>query len=96
MRIRTPFLACLESIASQDYIGQLRVYVVDDGSKNVAAVRAVHEVYADDPRFRFMLLQKNGGKRKAQIAAIRQSSGDLVLNVDSIRYSRLTLSLSCR
>lgn len=76
-------LACLESIASQDYIGQLRVYVVDDGSKNVAAVRAVHEAYADDPRFRFTLLQKNGGKRKAQIAAIRQSSGDLVLNVDS-------------
>ncbi|WP_024519942.1 chitooligosaccharide synthase NodC [Bradyrhizobium sp. Tv2a-2] len=76
-------LACLESIASQHYAGQLRVYVVDDGSGNVDAVTPVHEAYADDPRFKFTLLRKNAGKRKAQIAAIRQSFGDLVLNVDS-------------
>ncbi|KRR16583.1 chitooligosaccharide synthase NodC [Bradyrhizobium retamae] len=75
--------ACLRSIASQDYAGKLQVCVVDDGSGNLDAVAPVHDAYADDPRFSFILLGKNVGKRKAQIAAIRGSSGDLVLNVDS-------------
>ncbi|WP_026202726.1 chitooligosaccharide synthase NodC [Bradyrhizobium sp. WSM2793] len=74
---------CLESLASQDYAGKLQVYVVDDGSANREVVAPVHEIYANDPRFSILLLEKNVGKRKAQIAAIRSSSGDLVLNVDS-------------
>ncbi|BCM17552.1 chitooligosaccharide synthase NodC [Mesorhizobium sp. J8] len=79
---RTLF-ACLTSIANQEYTGRLRVYVVDDGSGNRDAVTPVHQTFASDPRFNFILLPKNAGKRKAQIAAIRRSSGDLVLNVDS-------------
>ncbi|AMA59887.1 chitooligosaccharide synthase NodC [Bradyrhizobium sp. CCGE-LA001] len=75
--------ACLESIAAQDYTGELRVYVIDDGSANRALLEPVHSVFATDPRFSFILLSKNVGKRKAQITAIRGSSGDLVLNVDS-------------
>ncbi|RRH91915.1 chitooligosaccharide synthase NodC [Mesorhizobium tamadayense] len=75
--------ACLASIASQQYAGKLQVYVVDDGSSNRDAVVPVHGAFAGDPRFSFVLLDKNVGKRKAQIAAIRRSSGDLVLNVDS-------------
>lgn len=75
--------ACLASIADQDYAGQLRIFVVDDGSKNRDALIPVHDTYAHDRRFNFILLPKNVGKRKAQVAAIRRSSGDLVLNVDS-------------
>ncbi|GLS36297.1 chitooligosaccharide synthase NodC [Mesorhizobium tianshanense] len=75
--------ACLASIASQQYAGKLRVYVVDDGSANRDVVVPVHGAFAGDPRFNFILLDKNVGKRKAQIVAIRRSSGDLVLNVDS-------------
>ncbi|WP_027168883.1 chitooligosaccharide synthase NodC [Mesorhizobium sp. WSM3224] len=75
--------ACLASIANQDYGGKLQVYLVDDGSGNRDALRPVHDAYAPDPRFNFILLSKNVGKRKAQIAAIRGSSGDLVLNADS-------------
>nr|P53417.1 RecName: Full=N-acetylglucosaminyltransferase; AltName: Full=Nodulation protein C [Bradyrhizobium elkanii] len=74
---------CLASIASQDYAGKLRVIVVDDGSANRDLLGPVHKIYASDPRFRIILMAKNVGKRKAQIAAIRSSSGDLVLNVDS-------------
>ncbi|MGY3034162.1 N-acetylglucosaminyltransferase [Bradyrhizobium sp. USDA 4354] len=74
---------CLESLASQDYAGKLQVYVVDDGSANRDVVAPVHEIYARDARFSIILLANNVGKRKAQIAAIRSSSGDLVLNVDS-------------
>lgn len=75
--------ACLKSLASQDYPGRLQVYVVDDGSANVGAVAPVHGSYAYDPRFTVILLPSNVGKRKAQIAAIRRSFGELVLNVDS-------------
>ncbi|MGF6969332.1 N-acetylglucosaminyltransferase [Paraburkholderia sp. WC7.3g] len=75
--------ACLKSIANQDYAGKLRVYVVDDGSANLDAVRSVYDAHARDPRFNFITLPQNMGKRKAQIAAIRSSSGELVLNVDS-------------
>ncbi|MBB4380295.1 chitooligosaccharide synthase NodC [Bradyrhizobium sp. SBR1B] len=74
---------CLESIARQDYAGKLQVYVVDDGSANCDVVAPVHQLFASDPRFNIILLARNVGKRKAQIAAIRSSSGDLVLNVDS-------------
>ncbi|WP_271585735.1 chitooligosaccharide synthase NodC [Bradyrhizobium sp. CCBAU 53415] len=74
---------CLESLASQDYAGKLQVYVVDDGSANRDVIAPVHKIYANDPRFSIILLASNVGKRKAQIAAIRSSSGDLVLNVDS-------------
>ncbi|MFC0804716.1 chitooligosaccharide synthase NodC [Ensifer sp. P24N7] len=74
---------CLASIADQVYAGQLRVYVVDDGSGNRDVLRPVHETYARDPRFKIILLPQNVGKRKAQIAAIRRSDGDMVLNVDS-------------
>ncbi|MBB4396584.1 chitooligosaccharide synthase NodC [Bradyrhizobium sp. ERR14] len=74
---------CLESLASQDYTGKMQVYVVDDGSANRDLVAPVHKIYANDPRFSIILLANNVGKRKAQIAAIRSSSGDLVLNVDS-------------
>ncbi|WP_028002360.1 chitooligosaccharide synthase NodC [Sinorhizobium arboris] len=77
------FSECLASIANQDYAGKLRVYVVDDGSANREKLAPVHDAYARDPRFNFILLRENVGKRKAQIAAIRRSSGDLVLNVDS-------------
>ncbi|OHV64766.1 chitooligosaccharide synthase NodC [Mesorhizobium sp. LCM 4577] len=74
---------CLTSVANQDYAGKLRVYVVDDGSGNRDAVRPVHQSFSGHPNFIFILLPRNAGKRKAQIAAIRRSSGDLVLNVDS-------------
>ncbi|MGY3591677.1 N-acetylglucosaminyltransferase [Bradyrhizobium sp. USDA 4341] len=74
---------CLDSLARQDYEGELRVYVVDDGSANRDVVGPVHKIYANDARFSIILLARNVGKRKAQIAAIRGSSGDLVLNVDS-------------
>ncbi|WFU92092.1 chitooligosaccharide synthase NodC (plasmid) [Rhizobium sp. CC1099] len=74
---------CLASIANQEYAGDVRVYVVDDGSRNRDAVAPVHTAYALDPMFTIILLPENVGKRKAQIAAIRRSSGDLVLNVDS-------------
>ncbi|MPW18804.1 N-acetylglucosaminyltransferase [Paraburkholderia piptadeniae] len=75
--------ACLASISTQEYAGSFKVHVVDDGSANRDALRKVYREYEHDPRFNFVLLPRNVGKRKAQIAAIRSSSAELILNVDS-------------
>ncbi|MEX3639496.1 chitooligosaccharide synthase NodC [Paraburkholderia sp. BR14320] len=75
--------ACLASIATQEYSGALKIHVVDDGSANRDALEPVYRDYEHDPRFNFALLPQNVGKRKAQIAAIRASSAELILNVDS-------------
>ncbi|ODV43065.1 chitooligosaccharide synthase NodC [Cupriavidus sp. UYMMa02A] len=75
--------ACLTSIAKQEYAGVLNIYVVDDGSSNRDALAMVYRDYEDDARFNFILLPRNVGKRKAQIAAIRSSYGEFILNVDS-------------
>ncbi|WP_105374894.1 chitooligosaccharide synthase NodC [Neorhizobium huautlense] len=74
---------CLASIADQEYAGEVKIYVVDDGSRNREAVESVHVSFSRNPRVNIIMLPENVGKRKAQIAAIRRSSGDLVLNVDS-------------
>ncbi len=74
---------CLASITNQEYAGEVKIYVIDDGSRNREAVKSVHVSFARNPRVNIILLPDNVGKRKAQIAAIRRSSGDLVLNVDS-------------
>jgi N-acetylglucosaminyltransferase len=75
--------ACLRSIALQDYSGQISVYVVDDGSWNRPLLASVYKAFDRDPRFTVMLLERNVGKRRAQVAGIRASTGDLVLTVDS-------------
>ncbi|MFD9038961.1 chitooligosaccharide synthase NodC [Streptomyces bottropensis] len=74
---------CLRSVLAQDYEGQLRVYLVDDGSDNRSRLEPVHAAHADDPRFTFVPLPHNVGKRKAQVEAIRRSGGELVVNIDS-------------
>lgn len=74
---------CLRSVMTQDYEGQLRIYLVDDGSGNRSRLEPVYAAYADDPRFTFLPLPRNMGKRKAQVEAIRRSGGELVVNVDS-------------
>lgn len=75
--------ACLASIAAQEYGGSIKVHVVDDGSVNRDALNMVYREYERERRFNVVLLPQNVGKRKAQIAAIRSSSGELILNVDS-------------
>nr|P04678.2 RecName: Full=N-acetylglucosaminyltransferase; AltName: Full=Nodulation protein C [Rhizobium leguminosarum bv. trifolii] len=77
--VRLPGIPC----QPRSYPGMLRVYVADDGSRNRDAVVAEQLAYAGDARFEFIMLPRNVGKRKAQIAAISRSSGDLILNVDS-------------
>jgi N-acetylglucosaminyltransferase len=74
--------ACLRSLARQDYEGRLRVWVVDDGSDNLHALRPVlaAETGLDQ---RVVLLERNRGKREAQAAALGQGRGEVVVTIDS-------------
>jgi N-acetylglucosaminyltransferase len=74
--------ACLRSLAEQDYEGELRVWVVDDGSDNRDALRPVllAETGLDQ---QVVLLDGNRGKREAQAAALRGGHGEVVVTIDS-------------
>jgi N-acetylglucosaminyltransferase len=75
--------ACLQSLAGQDYMGSLTVWLVDDGSANRDAVREVYAPFSHRGDFDLVALDRNAGKRHAQAAAISISTGELVIGVDS-------------
>jgi len=74
---------CCASLHAQQYEGQIRVYLVDDGSPNRHEVMPVLEKWAAVPGWHVLLPEHNAGKRHAQDLAILESSGDLVLTIDS-------------
>jgi N-acetylglucosaminyltransferase len=74
--------ACCRSAAFQDYPGPLRVWLVDDGSSNRAALVTVHE-RCRSRGVNVRLLDHNLGKRAAQDEAVRRGSGELVVLMDS-------------
>lgn len=75
--------ACCAALLRQDYQGELRVYLVDDGSGNREALVPVYERYAELPGWEILLPDRNAGKRHAQDLAVRYCRGDLVVTIDS-------------
>src|SRR6266545_4201673 len=74
---------CLESLASQEYGGDLQVWMVDDGSSNLANLYPIYKDYQVRFGWKLTTLQRNIGKRLAQDEAVRRSHGELVVSVDS-------------
>jgi N-acetylglucosaminyltransferase len=74
--------ACCRSVAVQDYPGPLRVWLVDDGSRNRDALAPVYQRWRDRG-WDIRLLDRNTGKRAAQDEAVRRGSGELVVLMDS-------------
>jgi N-acetylglucosaminyltransferase len=74
--------ACLRSLRLQDYEGELRVWVVDDGSSNRDALLPVLRAQTGLHQ-QVLLLDGNRGKREAQAAALRRGRGEVVVTVDS-------------
>jgi len=75
---------CLESLAKQDYDGELHFWIVDDGSRNRDLLqRRVYEKYARRERWELKLLPFNVGKRLAQDKAVGLGNGKLVVTIDS-------------
>jgi N-acetylglucosaminyltransferase len=75
--------ACLTSLTGQDYEGRLRVFIVDDGSRNQADLHPVLQRYGRRPGWQVMLLDFNVGKRRAVDAVLWLSDGEVVVVVDS-------------
>jgi N-acetylglucosaminyltransferase len=74
--------ACLRSVRDQDYQGEVRVWVVDDGSGNRGQLLPVMRS-CEGPGWRVLLLERNHGKREAQAAALREGDGEVLVMVDS-------------
>jgi N-acetylglucosaminyltransferase len=74
--------ACCRSVAGQDYPGPVRVWLVDDGSRNREVLAGVYERWADRG-WTVRLLDRNTGKRAAQDEGVRRGSGELVVLMDS-------------
>jgi cellulose synthase/poly-beta-1,6-N-acetylglucosamine synthase-like glycosyltransferase len=75
---------CCAALERQDYPGELRMFLVDDGSANRDAIEAaVYRRYRDREGWTVVLLARNQGKRVAQDAAVRRGRGELVVTMDS-------------
>jgi chitooligosaccharide synthase NodC len=75
--------ACFRSLVGQEYPGELSVYVVDDCSYNRAELMPLYEWFAARPRWTILLPDRNRGKRHAQDQAVRASTGEIVVTIDS-------------
>lgn len=79
----------LDSMRWQNYAGVLRVYVVDDGSKNIEELERLYAYYEKEVGDTFTISRKeNRGKRRAQVEALAQMARDkfkpeIVVTVDS-------------
>jgi N-acetylglucosaminyltransferase len=75
---------CCAALERQDYPGELRMFLVDDGSANREAIEAtVYGRYRHRDGWTVILLDRNRGKRIAQDAAVRRGRGELVVTMDS-------------
>jgi len=74
---------CLSSLVGQRYHGELRVWIVDDGSSSRAVLEPVYDRFTARDGWNLITQPHNQGKRLAQDAAVRSSQGELVINVDS-------------
>ena len=83
---------CLASLDRQDYQGDIRFLVVDDGSSNLESLLPIYNQYAAKPNWRILRWRDAGnrGKRLAQQAAIYGSPDDrtlLTIDLDSLTRS---------
>lgn len=73
--------ACFESLDGQDFKGDMRFLVIDDGSSNFEALLPVYRSYAKRPNWTILWWSEPGnkGKRLAQDAAIYGRNDDSTL-----------------
>ncbi|MFE4523065.1 glycosyltransferase [Cytobacillus firmus] len=78
----------VESIIKQDYPIH-EVFFIDDGSKDVSGYEAILK-YKEEMNLDHLIvhrLEKNQGKRHAQIWAFNHATGDIIFTVDSDGYT---------
>ena len=75
----------LEGISQQNYLGSVRVIVVDDGSVD-RTVEVVRSNQAVKSNIELISLGKNGGKAAALNHGLKMSTSDIVISVDADSY----------
>lgn len=71
----------LNAVLASDYPGELEVLVVDDGSKDATADRAL-AIASNEPRVR-VIRKPNGGKSSALNLALERAQTDIVITIDA-------------
>ena len=74
--------ACVRSALAQDHPGRVRVYVVDDGSPNRAALDATYDRLEESGAI-IIRSPRNVGKRHAQALALPLCEGQILVTLDS-------------
>ncbi len=75
----------LEGIAKQNYLGPMRVIVIDDGSTDNTS-DVVRSKQATNPNIELISLTKNGGKAAALNQGLKISKSAIVISVDADSY----------
>lgn len=75
----------LEGIARQNYLGSVRVIVIDDGSSDgtVEVIKSNQAIYSN---IELVSLVKNGGKAAALNHGLKMSNSNIVISVDADSY----------
>jgi len=75
----------LEGIAKQNYLGPMRVIVIDDGSTDNTC-DVVRSKQATNPNIELISLTRNGGKAAALNQGLKISKSAIVISVDADSY----------
>jgi biofilm PGA synthesis N-glycosyltransferase PgaC len=75
----------LEGIGKQNYLGPMRVIVIDDGSTDNTS-DVVRSKQAINPNIELISLTKNGGKAAALNQGLKISKSAIVISVDADSY----------
>jgi hyaluronan synthase/N-acetylglucosaminyltransferase len=75
---------CIESCIHQDY-KNLKIFLVDDGSKDPTVFYKIKEEFKNYKKFSAVILEKNKGKRHAQLHAFNliKKNIDIIITIDS-------------
>jgi N-acetylglucosaminyltransferase len=76
--------ACCAAVlrCQREYPGMVKVFLVDDGSRQYERLHPVYQHYEALPNWR-VIRQAHAGKRRAQDVAVQDGSGEIVVTVDS-------------
>ena len=75
----------LEGVARQNYLGSMRIVVIDDGSTD-RTVEVVKSLQVGNTNIELISLNKNGGKSAALNRGLEMCKSDIIISLDADSY----------